>query len=88
MDKKLYKVMNWPLIEEIVYSESADPHRILGTQKAGSNTLVQAFFPNAKEAYVHWVVKEKDKETGKFTDYAYDAKIFYDFAAFEIGVNL
>ncbi len=75
MDKKLYKVMNWPLIEEIVYSESADPHRILGTQKAGNNTLVQAFFPNAKEVYVHWAVKEKDKETGKLADYAYDAKM-------------
>ena len=45
MDKKLYKLMNWPLIEEIVYSESSDPHRILGVQKAGSSSLVQAFFP-------------------------------------------
>lgn len=75
MDKKLYKVMNWPLIEEIVYSESADPHRILGIKKAGSQTLVQAFFPAAKEVYVHWGVKEKDKETGKIANYAYDAKM-------------
>lgn len=75
MDKKLYKLMNWPLIEEIVYSESSDPHRILGTQKAGSQTLVQAFFPNCKEVYVHWVQKEKDKDTGKFSNYAYDLKM-------------
>ena len=75
MDKKLYKLMNWPLIEEIVYSESSDPHRVLGVQKAGNQTLVQAFFPNAKEVYVHWIVREKDKESGKLSDYAYDAKM-------------
>ncbi len=75
MDKKLYKLMNWPLIEEIVYSESADPHRILGKHKAGSQTLVQAFFPGAQEVYLHWVTTEKEKETGKTIDYAYDAKM-------------
>ena len=75
MDKKLYKVMNWPLIEEIVYSESSDPHRILGTQRVGNQTLVQAFFPNAKEVYVHWAQKEKDKISGKLVTYAYDAKM-------------
>lgn len=75
MDKKLYKLMNWPLIEEIVYSESDDPHKILGAQKAGSQTLVQAFFPGASEVYLHWIQKEKDKETGKLTDYAYDRKM-------------
>ncbi|MBO4749322.1 MAG: hypothetical protein J5546_03315, partial [Lachnospiraceae bacterium] len=75
MDKKLYKLMNWPLIEEIVYSESSDPHRVLGVHKAGNQTLVQAFFPNAKEVYIHWIVREKDKESGKLSDYAYDAKM-------------
>ena len=75
MDKKLYKLMNWPLIEEIVYSESSDPHRILGAQKAGTQTLVQAFFPGAKEVYLHWVQKEKDKNTGKISNYAYDEKM-------------
>ena len=72
MDKKLYKLMNWPLIEEIVYSESSDPHRILGAQKVGNQTLVQAFFPGATEVILHWVQREKDKETGKFANYAYD----------------
>ena len=75
MDKKLYKLMNWPLIEEIVYSESSDPHRILGCKKAGSQTLVQAFFPKAAEVYLHWILREKDKNSGRFTDYAYDAKM-------------
>ncbi|MDE6996094.1 MAG: 1,4-alpha-glucan branching enzyme, partial [Lachnospiraceae bacterium] len=47
MNKKLYKLMNWPQIEEIVYSESDDPHAILGAHVAGSSILVQTF-PGAK----------------------------------------
>ena len=75
MDKKLYKLMNWPLIEEIEYSESEDPHRILGTQRAGTQTLVQAFFPGASEVYLHWIQKEKDKITGKTETLALDKKM-------------
>lgn len=75
MDKKLYKLMNWPLIEEIVYSESEDPHRILGLQKAGAQTLAQAFFPGADEVYVHWLQKDKDKLTGKTEILAFDKKM-------------
>ena len=30
MNKRLYKLMNWPKIEEIVYSESDNPHEIMG----------------------------------------------------------
>lgn len=75
MDKKLYKLMNWPLIEEIVYSESEDPHRILGSQKAGTQTLVQAFLPGASEVYLHWIQKDKDKTTGQLEILAYDKKM-------------
>ena len=52
MTKKLYKLMNWPEIEEIIYSESDDPHRILGPHRAGKQTLLQAYFPGAKKASV------------------------------------
>ena len=48
MNKKLYKLMNWPEIEEIVYSESDNPHRILGAHVTGSSVLVQTFQPGAK----------------------------------------
>lgn len=48
MTNKLYKLMNWPLIEEIIYSESDRPKDILGPHQAGTLTLVQAFFPEAK----------------------------------------
>ena len=48
MNKKIYKLMNWPEIEEIVYSESDDPHKLLGAHVAGSSVLVQTFQPGAK----------------------------------------
>ncbi|MBR0092556.1 MAG: 1,4-alpha-glucan branching enzyme [Lachnospiraceae bacterium] len=47
MNNKLYKLMNWPEIEEIVYSDGNDPHRILGAHKVGSSYLIQAFRPDA-----------------------------------------
>lgn len=52
MNKKLYKLMNWAEIEGIIYSESDDPHQILGAHVSGSNILIQAFFPGAKEVRV------------------------------------
>lgn len=47
MTNKLYQIMNWPKIEEIVYSECDHPHSILGPHKKGNQILLQAFFPNA-----------------------------------------
>ena len=52
MTKKLYKLMNWPVIEAIMYSESDNPHEILGPHKAGKQIMVQAYFPEAKKAAV------------------------------------
>ncbi len=47
MNKKLYKLMNWPEIESVVYSESDEPHSILGPHTSGTQTLYQAFIPGA-----------------------------------------
>ena len=52
MTNKLYKLMNWPLIEEIIYSESCHPGEVLGAHQAGTQTLIQAFFPKAKKALI------------------------------------
>ena len=52
MTKKLYNLMNWPKIEEIIYSESDNPHELLGPHKAGNQTLVQAYFPGARKAVI------------------------------------
>lgn len=50
MTNKLYKLMNWPGIEEIVYSESDNPHGILGAHEVGGQTLIQCYYPGAREA--------------------------------------
>lgn len=48
MNKKLYKLMNWPQIEGIIYSEADDPHAVLGAHVVGNSVLVQTFQPGAK----------------------------------------
>ncbi|MBR4667140.1 MAG: 1,4-alpha-glucan branching protein GlgB [Butyrivibrio sp.] len=53
MNNKLYKMMNWPEIEEIIYSDGDNPHRILGAHKVGSNYLIQAFYPDADTMSVY-----------------------------------
>ncbi|MBE5883216.1 MAG: 1,4-alpha-glucan branching protein GlgB [Lachnospiraceae bacterium] len=58
MTKKLYKLMNWPQIEAIIYSECDNPHELLGPHKYGSQTVVQAYFPDAKEVVMHWIGKQ------------------------------
>ncbi len=62
MTNKLYKLMKWPQIEEIIYSECDNPHELLGPHKAGSQTVVQAFFPDAQEVVMHWVEKQPSFE--------------------------
>ena len=59
MNKKLYKLMNWPEIEGIVYSESDNPHEVLGAHVFGSSVLVQTFQPGAKS--VRLQLTEGDK---------------------------
>lgn len=43
MDNKLYKLMDWPAIEEIVYSESSQPCSILGGHLVKEGYLIQVF---------------------------------------------
>nr|WP_300797297.1 1,4-alpha-glucan branching protein GlgB [uncultured Acetatifactor sp.] len=52
MTNKLYQLMNWPKIEEIIYSECDNPHELLGPHRAGKQTLVQAYFPGAEQAQI------------------------------------
>ena len=53
MNEKLYKMMNWPEIEAIIYSEEDDPHRLLGPHEAGNATVVQTFHPDAVSIVLH-----------------------------------
>ena len=62
MTKKLYKMMNWPVIEEIIYSESQDPHPTLGPHVQGNGTLIQAFFPGAQKVTLQLTKDMAEKE--------------------------
>lgn len=52
MDKTLYDLMDWAGIEELVYSEASDPHRMLGAHMTEQGMLVQAFIPTARDITV------------------------------------
>lgn len=47
MNKKLYNLMDWSAIEEVVYGECDHPKDYLGPHTIGKQTLVLAFFPEA-----------------------------------------
>lgn len=47
MNDRLYKLMNWPRIEGIIYSEEDRPHEILGPHVVGRSVLFQTFQPGA-----------------------------------------
>ncbi len=59
MNKRLYKLMNWAQIEEIVYSESDHPHDILGAHVAGGSVLIQTFQPGAKSVRLQLLEGDK-----------------------------
>ncbi len=62
MNNKLYKMMNWPEIEEIIYSDGDDPHRILGAHKVGNSYLIQVFYPDAVSIKVYIENSKKSYE--------------------------
>ncbi len=47
MDKKLYDLMDWAAIEELVYSEAAEPKTLLGPHVTEDGLLIQVFIPTA-----------------------------------------
>ncbi len=47
MDRKLYKMMDWARVEQIVYSEEDDPHSYLGAHPVKGGIMVSAFMPGA-----------------------------------------
>ena len=52
MTKKVYNLMDWAAIEAITYSEEDHPKTLLGPHEVGSQTLIQAFLPQAKSVSV------------------------------------
>lgn len=62
MDNKLYRLMNWPRIEGIIYSEESNPHEILGPHIVGKSVLFQTFFPGAEKVNILADNKKKKME--------------------------
>ena len=52
MDEKLYKFMNWPRIEDVVYCEENAPRDVMGPSLTQDGVVVQGFFPGAEEVLV------------------------------------
>lgn len=52
MEKILYDMMDWAGIEELVYSESDNPGRLLGARVVKEGLVIQAYLPNAKKVSV------------------------------------
>ncbi len=90
MDNKLYKLMNWPRIEGIIYSEEDNPHEILGPHVTGKNVLFQTFQPEAGKVFLITGDKKKHQMEkvdeagyfayllpGKIPD-AYEYEVNYD----------
>ncbi|MCR4585955.1 MAG: 1,4-alpha-glucan branching enzyme [Lachnospiraceae bacterium] len=63
MNKKLYDLMDWARIEEVVYGECDHPADFLGPHRAGASTLIQAFFPGAEGVLI--LVEGKENVRGK-----------------------
>lgn len=59
MTKKLYRLMNWPEIEGIVYSESDRPGELLGAHVTGNSVLIQTFWPGAVSVRLQLVKEDK-----------------------------
>ncbi|MBO7096383.1 MAG: hypothetical protein J6V94_05430 [Lachnospiraceae bacterium] len=65
MNKRLYKLMDWAFIEEVIYSECSHPQDLLGPHAKGQTTLLQAYFPGSDSVVVKW----KDRgETGDYCE--------------------
>jgi 1,4-alpha-glucan branching enzyme len=60
MDKTLYGLMDWAGIEEIVYSEAADPHGLLGPHITDEGLLIQVFIPTAVKIAVKMTADSRE----------------------------
>ena len=75
MDNKLYKLMDWPAIEEIVYSECSHPKRILGGHRVKEGFLIQVFRPDAVQVSVSVSERKKKVQMEKVDDAGFFAAL-------------
>lgn len=75
MEERLYRLMNWPEIEAVVYSEHDKPHDLLGPHKTPDGILINVYMPTAKEVSIllaenpktEAVIMEKVDDMGFFS---------------------
>ena len=60
MYNDLYKIMNWPLIEGIEYTDIDNPHTLLGPHMTDKGLLIQTFIPEADDVKVKYSNKVID----------------------------
>ena len=75
MDNKLYKLMDWPAIEEIVYSESSQPCSILGGHLVKEGYLIQVFRPDAVSVSVSVSERKRAIQLEKVDDAGFFAAL-------------
>lgn len=75
MDNKLYKLMDWPAIEEIVYSESSHPKSILGGHRVKEGFLVQVFRPDAVSVSISVSERKRKIQMEKVDDAGFFASL-------------
>ena len=66
MDRKLYKMMDWARVEQIVYSEEDDPCSYLGAQPVKGGIMVSCFIPGADKCSL--VTGKKEYKMDKMDD--------------------
>lgn len=62
MKDMLYKLMNWPLIEGIIYSDLDKPNKILGPSLLKEGLLIQVYNPAASKVIVKTTYNKKEYE--------------------------
>ena len=78
MEKELYEVLDWGVMEALEYSECDDPHSWLGAHKTKNGVIYNAFKPTAKSVEVKFKDKtlkmEPTDEKGNFSLLTKDKK--------------
>lgn len=66
MDKRLYKMMDWARVEQIVYSEEDDPHGYLGAHRVTGGWMISCFIPGATKCSA--IVSQKEYKMDRMDD--------------------
>ena len=74
-EEQFFDYMEWAEIEEVVYSEHSNPHRILGPHVVENGIVVQTFLPNAKNVTLKLVKTEKEYQMLKEDEAGYFATL-------------